>query len=235
MKLKSRNFKRWGLFPADIHASLLVLPGSEKAIKTTVTSGQRCLRLPRLSGQIGLFAKMFMVTSTWASTKCLLTWKMKRTPAKRLLFQLVPWTPRIEEIESGLLPTPVTHDANNPRKPHQILERVEGKAGYGVELKDYVQMWPTPLASGPRSSGAILQMRKLVEAGATTKEEAEAMIGGSLNPKRMNLWPTPRAFMHKDSKTDRGKSNLGEVVGGNLNPQFVEWLMGYPQDWTKID
>lgn len=48
------------------------------------------------------------------------------------------------------------------------------------------------------------------------------------------LLPTPRAFMHKDSTTDRGKSNLGEVVGGQLNPMWVEWLMGYPCEWTVL-
>jgi hypothetical protein len=49
------------------------------------------------------------------------------------------------------------------------------------------------------------------------------------------LWPTPRAFMHKDSATDRGKSNLGEVVGGQLNPMWVEWLMGFPLGWTDLE
>lgn len=44
----------------------------------------------------------------------------------------------------------------------------------------------------------------------------------------MKKFPTPRAFCHKDSKTDRGKCNLGEVVGGLLNPDWVEWLMGWP-------
>jgi hypothetical protein len=41
--------------------------------------------------------------------------------------------------------------------------------------------------------------------------------------------------MHKDSCTDRGKGNLGEVVGGKLNPQWVEWLMGYPIGWTDLE
>lgn len=48
------------------------------------------------------------------------------------------------------------------------------------------------------------------------------------------LWPTPRAFMHKDSCVDRGKGNLGEVVGGPLNPPWVEWLMGWPLGWTDL-
>ncbi len=52
---------------------------------------------------------------------------------------------------------------------------------------------------------------------------------------QVRMWPTPRVFMHKDSTTDRGKGNLGEVVGGQLNPTWVEWLMGYPLGWTDLD
>jgi len=56
------------------------------------------------------------------------------------------------------------------------------------------------------------------------------------------MWPTPRCFMHKDALTDRGKSNLGEVVNqiegmsitGQLNPTWVEWLMGWPLGWTDL-
>ncbi len=50
----------------------------------------------------------------------------------------------------------------------------------------------------------------------------------------VHMWPTPREFMYKDSTTDRNKGNLGEVVGGQLNPDWVEWLMGLPTGWTDI-
>ncbi len=53
------------------------------------------------------------------------------------------------------------------------------------------------------------------------------------------MWPTPREFCYKDADEDRGKSNLGEVVGqgpgGSLNPDWVEWLMGLPIGWTDIE
>jgi len=55
-------------------------------------------------------------------------------------------------------------------------------------------------------------------------------------------WGTPRCFMHKDALTDRGKGNLGEQVNethkvkqtGQLNPSWVEWLMGWPIGWTDL-
>ena len=67
------------------------------------------------------------------------------------------------------------------------------------------KLWPTPSASQARSEGMIKQMRAKVEAGELTREEAEAMIQGSLEPARMKpmrrLWPTPRRSVA--SSTDK--------------------------------
>jgi len=51
--------------------------------------------------------------------------------------------------------------------------------------KQSKKLWPTPSASQARSEGMIKQMRAKVEAGELTREEAEAMIQGSLEPARM--------------------------------------------------
>jgi len=75
-----------------------------------------------------------------------------------------------------------------------------------ISLNDQVAhpnlMWPTPRANNivnkkerltpeGRLSKDGKQMRKKVDAGEVTKEEAEKMLGGSLNPKRMKHW-TPK-------------------------------------------
>jgi len=60
-----------------------------------------------------------------------------------------------------------------------------------------------------------------------------------------NLWPTPTSRDWKDGSA-KSCANvpenglLGRVATrgtetGSLNPQFVEWLMGYPQNWTVIE
>lgn len=53
---------------------------------------------------------------------------------------------------------------------------------------------------------------------------------------RKNIWPTPRA----QSGTGTGPSRVGHkvdlqtAVGGKLNPEWVEWLMGVPIGWTDL-
>jgi len=63
------------------------------------------------------------------------------------------------------------------------------------------------------------------------------------------LWPTPQArdgkgihspeYIAKKKSEGHGMSNLPDAVkqlpnavGGALNPTWVEWLMGFPLEWT---
>jgi hypothetical protein len=52
--------------------------------------------------------------------------------------------------------------------------------------------------------------------------------------KKSNAWPTPNCG---DAKNNGGKCHqvsLQTEVGGNLNPPWVEWLMGWPIGWTDL-
>ena len=53
------------------------------------------------------------------------------------------------------------------------------------------------------------------------------------------LWPTPTV---QDASNNGGPSQhqrnslpLNAAVGGQLNPPWVEWLMGYPIGWTDLN
>jgi hypothetical protein len=52
------------------------------------------------------------------------------------------------------------------------------------------------------------------------------------------LWPTPVQRMYKDSGSPseyaRNEIPLAAQVGGPLNPEWVEWLMGWPLGWTDL-
>lgn len=58
-------------------------------------------------------------------------------------------------------------------------------------------------------------------------------------------WATPQASDHRDRgnlsnpsiqrRIAMGKQvNLGMQAGGELNPTWVEWLMGFPLGWTDL-
>jgi hypothetical protein len=110
---------------------------------------------------------------------------------------------------------------------------------------------PTPTASMIPSEGSIGMYRRLVDQGKLTVQEAEQMLGGSLNPARMDKWfPTPTASEVRQGYQDRTKGKKGtqkslstEIIdseGGRhatkaqLNAEWVTWMMGYPRDYLTI-
>jgi hypothetical protein len=111
------------------------------------------------------------------------------------------------------------------------------RAGKTTDEDERGQPWPTPTASGARAEGMITQMRALVDSGRITKEEAEAMIQGSLTPDRMKpwadgkvatpplalavrLWATPRV----DDSKNNGSASQQERHGPASNVQVKQML-----------
>lgn len=39
---------------------------------------------------------------------------------------------------------------------------------------------------------------------------------------------------NRNLETVIGRSLLGTQTGMKLQPNFVEWVMGYPKDWTEL-
>ena len=96
-------------------------------------------------------------------------------------------------------------------------------------------LWPTPKStfSGPDYARAMREDSggdDLATALWPTPQAADA------SPK---LWPTPNATDHKGAgqQSDRGHGgdDLPTAVGGSLNPDWVEWLMGFPIGWTDLE
>lgn len=83
-------------------------------------------------------------------------------------------------------------------------------------------LWPTPRASDGEKGGP---------------NQRSSRVDLAL-PAAVVQWHTPNARDHKDcgENTDYGSDRmtrkLAGRVGGSLNPTWVEWLMGYPSEWT---
>lgn len=91
-------------------------------------------------------------------------------------------------------------------------------------LARMVKLWPTPSQRDYKGTSA--------EEGLIRNDGKSRM---DQLPNAVKFWPMPREFMYKDSVVDRGKGNIGEKVGGQLNPDWVGQLMGYPEGWTDLD
>lgn len=221
----------------DTPASPFHLPGSAEAQKMTDISGHTYFPLFRPNDPLGAFSRMFMGMSLWASTKCYLTWNVKPTPQGRSLFQLVPQTLRTDATGFGSSPEMWATPDAAAGKRGGTLKRGKRPSGANrqVSINDQVKMWPTP-----RACSAM----------------AAENIHNRVNDKNPNLetvvartmWPTPTASLEKHSTKDaywenriaKGRQEDIQMAvykkegSGSLNPQWVEWLMGYPEGWTDL-
>ena len=133
-----------------------------------------------------------------------------------------------------MYPTPTQDSASERTKKY--------KQG-GTPLPLAVKMYPTPTASDIEGGAAKdVQMKD----GRFFRENKKGERWGVKLRDAMEMMPTPTARDHKDMgyqptwKPSRDKSVPRTVLkdnkpGGKLNPTFVEMLMAYPMNWTKIE
>lgn len=85
-------------------------------------------------------------------------------------------------------------------------------------------LWPTPLHSEARQG---LQIRR---PGKKGKQQSLTTA--------VRLLPTPTVQDAKNNgapaQQERNMRPLNAVIGGSLNPEWVEWLMGWPGGWTDL-
>jgi DNA (cytosine-5)-methyltransferase 1 len=126
-------------------------------------------------------------------------------------------------------PTPDANCGQRGTQPNWTPKRKSGQpAQYTINqaVRDR-QTWPTP-----RSCSAM--------AATITPESAwnekrnpnlETIVG-------QRMFPTPTAHNAKEcaspSEYNRNTPTLAAQVGGKLNPTWVEWLMGWPLEWTDL-
>jgi hypothetical protein len=136
-----------------------------------------------------------------------------------LLWELPTLVQTTKEEESGLWRTPDTGAGGTSG----LLKQGKTRRQNGQPI----QMWPTP-----RSCSAM--------AATITPESAwnekrnpnlETIVG-------QRMFPTLTAHNSKEgnypSEQNRNTPTLATHAGGQLNPMWVEWLMGWPIGWTDL-
>jgi hypothetical protein len=186
-------------------------------------------------------------TSSWRTSQhCLVegltvfseTWPRSGMTRNGTAYQLPTLAPLTDAIGSGLWATPTAQPANG--EPEAFLQRkrnaVARGSSMGICLSDLNMqvkaaerwMWPTPTARDWKDGSAK----------ACANVEPNGLLG-----RVVHQWPTPRSHAGSNRRTKPtpaqldGKAgmDLAGIVGGSLNPTWVEWLMGFPLEWTVLD
>ena len=208
------------------------------------------------------WARYDRASSSWKTHQCLWVedlpwssvtlpkWGMTRSGA---LFQHPTAERPISATASGLWQTIVTDDA---------ASRPGGKQNSRGEPKLSAEMmlWPTPTVHGNHNqpgssknagwglSSAVKLWPTPTRSDGTGGPGNQGRSGGpNLRTAVSRSWPTPCASASKGSspaslvrKTGKSRSNdrIDHAVmasdGGQLNPAWVEWLMGWPIGWTEL-
>ncbi|ADE38632.1 Putative uncharacterized protein [Candidatus Puniceispirillum marinum IMCC1322] len=193
----------------DIPASHSQLLDAKKAKKMTATSGRTSAKLLHSKDPLGWFAKTFMATLHWVSTRSYLIWSLKATPQNRLLLELKASVPPTKDDESGLSQdmwaTPNTMDhlpqrseealkrqATTTRKgrtrPSNLREQVDEQTVQNWQKAKEPELWATPRTTdgtgGPRQLGA--------DGRRISKTDPTQTYGANLAD-QARMWPTPLA------------------------------------------
>jgi len=166
------------------------------------------------------------------------------------------------QMAAMMWPTPCANESGE--KPEKLYSRMEryGRTGSQVHMKlsTKVQMWPTPTVCGnynqkgmsATSGDGLATAVKMwptptVDDSANVNPKPNRFFGLVAAVNKTRFYPTPCA--NEDSYRLKGNSQQSNCLGamarrealkespeirGQLNPTWVEKLMGWPQNWTEV-
>lgn len=170
------------------------------------------------------FAWYDRASSSWKTPQCSLlggytefsgTWPRWGTMRNGACLERTMLERRIFGSVSGFWPTPTV-------KGNYNQAGMSAKSGDG--LATAVKLWPRP-GSTDGTHGGRRTPRKSRNGGNLIEAVSKEMF------------PTPNRRDWKDSGPTQGNRkspNVGTVCGGQLNPTWTEWLMGWPLGWTDL-
>lgn len=121
-----------------------------------------------------------------------------------------------------------------------VRARVERRGRLGSKLEESVAMWPTPTTQEIEHPDAILN-----EKGRRVSKDGKNSHSLGLAD-AVQMWRTPQSNDSKNGVVRHREKSLQvmlggalatsdpSLIGGKLNPMWVEWLMGFPLGWTDL-
>ena len=213
----------------DSPASQLAAQEKGKAKKTRAGYGRSSAESFAAFGQNGCLSKMYrgcyLLTLEGSLLEYCETFPKAGMMRNGILYRLPALEHHTSEKECSLWPTPVSQDDNKSPEAHMAMkQRMKGgprkkRTSLNVMVKAVERgMWPTPSASdgmgGPGCSGRD---------------------GGKNLRTVVQSFPTPAAMDYRGPNRNGNMADqLPNVIGGSLNADWVELLMGFSRGWTDL-
>lgn len=191
-----------------------------------------------------------VVTPEWSITDQLVSWDKQFEPVRMVKNDDIDTG--LDKERCGMLGNAVVPDCVRAAFVHLVK-----MLPYGTKVKDNTKL-PT---NGFTRDGEVFQIEPFIRtrmiakklcfdpnAFQTDKPPSTQLKAERLtSPKMHRYWSTPRHGMIGSCNylTERSVRDLptqvrferdtpDELRYGHINPEFVEWIMGYPPNWTKI-
>ncbi len=221
----SRGAEKWISSLPDSHANLSQKLESVKEPGMTATFG------PRFQGSLARFDPQSLSWRTcqaslmppgWVSLETCPKWGMI---LRGELFELQTPAHIIDvrdSLPSRSVPTPTCMDTRSGQPRKVVQQSLEEGNWRGVGLRDFVQMFPTPTTIHAERGNHNEPVKNYLQ---RVEDYHQRKIKGKPG---MSLGVAVRMFPIPTSQ-DPSFENL---TNGKLNPEWVEWLMGWPIGWT---
>ena len=235
--MSEQDYEQLTLFPADSHASPSPWLESKRAKGMIVTSGRRCCELSPSCARVALSVRTYLESSRLPPGRWSRIWSVLAITSSCLILRL-----RLSERGTdgqgcfSLRPTPNTMDALPPKTPEALLrEATTTRAGrkQPCNLRDWVavqegqSLWPTPTARDCKDANSL---KHLTQPKAPGNNHHVRQLANAVK-----LFTTPCAADAQGSHGENNHRSLRTDVAGQLNPTWVEWLMGFPPGWTDLN
>lgn len=209
-------------FREDFLAKIFPSPAAETDLRASAQdSGERWP---------ASFARWDPDTSTWRTPQCSLlggytefseTWPNSGSMRNGECWERPTLELTTSESGSGYLPTPVAIDTGSSRFNRSASAGAASRPTLGAMAR--FDLWPTPTVKGNYNRKGL------------SKKSGDGLATAVLK----FATPCARDFRFPGrSRLERTGGKQGEPlpqqVGGPLNPEWVEWLMGWPIGWTAL-
>ncbi len=236
---------------ADSRVSPSVTPANKREAQTSEICGPQCsVSSAWYDHDLHLWRTSLDLFPMDTSTESLGILPKAGMTVGGVFYQQPKWELRISEIGSGWsgtdknhhIPTPSTMDHAN--LVCTSTEMMNPETNKSMTLNRWIGMWPSPSAQ-MAGEGELMNKATDKDGGPPKQNmrvynpETGKHIQVTLN-RAERLFPTPQATEARQGMQIRreGKKGTQEslttVVGGQLNPEWVAWLMGVPIEWLNL-